>query len=238
MEQKNTLNGFETILDGIIPNVGANTDDDLNDAVEELTDEELETLRGKDKDTELDDDTDDDNDKGDSDKDVDIKDTKKKKTDKKVTDDTTDVDDIDSDEEIIVSFFDSLASQLDWDEVDDKSKPKTAEDLVNYFKDVIQENSTPDYASKEVEELDNFVRNGGSLKDYFNIDADLDITDIEVEDNEVNQKLIVKEFLKEKGYSSKSIDKKLVKYEDAGILEDEAIDALEELREIREKKKE
>jgi len=34
------------------------------------------------------------------------------------------------------------------------------------------------------------------------------------------------------------MEKKLTKYEEAGILEDEAIDALEELREIKDKKKE
>ena len=50
MENKNTLNGFEAILDGLVPNVGTNKnndiDNDLNDIVsEELTDEELEALR-------------------------------------------------------------------------------------------------------------------------------------------------------------------------------------------------
>ena len=42
---------------------------------------------------------------------------------------------------------------------------------------------------------------------------ELDLEDFEIEDNEVNQKLVIKEFLKEKGFSSKQIDKKLTKYE-------------------------
>lgn len=80
-------------------------------------------------------------------------------------------DDIDSDdgttsEELIVNFFDSLSEQLGWSDVEDEDKPKTAEDLIEYFKDVIEENSVPQYASEEVEKLDEFVRNGGNLKDY------------------------------------------------------------------------
>ena len=43
--------------------------------------------------------------------------------------------------------------------------------------------------------------------------------------------------LKEKGFNAKQIDKKISKYEDAGLLEDEAQDAIEDLKEIREEKK-
>lgn len=32
---------------------------------------------------------------------------------------------------------------------------------------MIEENSTPEYASEEVAQLDEFVRNGGKLEDYF-----------------------------------------------------------------------
>ena len=35
--------------------------------------------------------------------------------------------------------------------------------------------------------------------------------------------------MKESGYSTKQIEKKIAKYEEAGILEDEATDALESL---------
>jgi len=49
---------------------------------------------------------------------------------------------------------------------------------------------------------------------------------------------VVKQLLKEKGFSTKQIDKKITKYEEAGLLEDEAQDAIEDLKEINEKKKE
>mgnify|MGYP000803104609 FL=1 len=44
--------------------------------------------------------------------------------------------------------------------------------------------------------------------------------------------------LKEKGFTSKQIEKKLTKYEEAGLLEDEAMDALEALRDIKVARKE
>ena len=247
MENKNTLNGFETILDVFTPSVGAgktnkedidnNLEDDLDVASEELTDEELEELRKPKKEKKVekrkpeeDEEEDEEDDIDDSEEEEEEEPVKKTKKAKK--------EEVEGEEEVITGFFDSLAQQLGWDDVEDDEKPKTAEDLIDYFKEVIEENSTPKYSSEEVEKLDEFVRNGGNLKDYFSIDADIDLTDIEVEDNEINQKIVVKELLKEKGYSAKSIEKKLTKYEEAGILEDEAIDALEELREIKDKKKE
>ena len=258
MENKNTLNGFEAILDGLVPNVGTNKnndiDDDLNDIVsEELTDEELKALRNPKKDkkvekeeTEEDDETEDVDDVEEEEEPAETKPKKsKKKPESKVDEDDNieevednDTSDDNKSEEVIVNFFDSLSEQLGWDDVDDEEKPKTAEELIEYFRDVIEENSVPNYASEEVEKLDEFVRNGGNLKDYFSIDADLDLDNIEVEDNEINQKLIVKEFLKEKGFSTKQIEKKITKYEDAGILEDEATDALEALRDIKAERKE
>lgn len=265
MENKNTLNGFEAILESLNPNVGANKTKEIDnidnefDAVEELTDEELEALRGKtskkstnNKEDEEEEEDDVDG-KGEEDDDIETNEpSKTKKSSKKTTktdkdNDTVDEkgeeDDIDSDdgttsEELIVNFFDSLSEQLGWSDVEDEDKPKTAEDLIEYFKDVIEENSVPQYASEEVEKLDEFVRNGGNLKDYFSIDADIDLDNIEVEDNEINQKLVIKEFLKEKDFSAKQIDKKITKYEDAGILEDEAVDALEALKDIKAERKE
>lgn len=256
MENKNTLNGFETILDVFTPSVGAgktnkedidnNLEDDLDVASEELTDEELEELRKPKKEKKVekrkpeeDEEEDEEDDTDDSEEEEEEEPVKKTKKAKKEEVEEEKEETIETgEEEVITGFFDSLAQQLGWDDVEDDEKPKTAEDLIDYFKEVIEENSTPKYSSEEVEKLDEFVRNGGNLKDYFSIDADIDLTDIEVEDNEINQKIVVKELLKEKGYSAKSIEKKLTKYEEAGILEDEAIDALEELREIKDKKKE
>lgn len=241
------LNGFE-VFDDFMPGAITKTttvekaEIELEDSsiVEELTDEELEEIRkqGKKSNTE---------DSEEDEEEEDVKPTKTNKKSKKEdiedTEEETENEDEDTEEinenetTVVSGFFDSLSEKLGWEDIEDEEKPKTVEDLIDYFQNVIEENSVPQYASEEVAQLDEFVKNGGNLKDYFQIDGELDIDDINIEDDEVNQKLVLKEFLKEKGFSSKSIEKKLTKYEEAGLLEDEAVDALESLKEIREEKK-
>ena len=240
----NTLNGFE-VFDGLMPGAIAqqkkteNTDTNLEDfASEELTDDELDDIKKQNKET---------TEEVKEPEEEQVVETKPKKKAKPVIeepeetgsdDSDTDTDDNTDDQSVIVGgFFDTLAEQFGWDDVEEDEKPKSAEELVQYFKDVIEENSKPEYASEEVEALDKYVRNGGNLKDYFAIDNNIDLENIDLEE-ESNQKIVLREFLKEKGFSTSSIDKKLSKYEDAGILEDEAEDALEALKDIKAKKKE
>lgn len=251
--EKETLNGFE-IFEDFMPggNVKTNTrtgdkDDidniDIDAAAETLTDEELEKLRQKPVDKQ--DDVDDDDDDNQEPEPTKSKKNKKEKDlepepDDKDDDDTDNDDDVDGEPaegNAVSAFFEAMSEKMGWELGEDDEIPSTPEELVDYFQSVIEENSVPQYASEEVEALDNFVKNGGNLRDYFEIDGELDLEEISIEDNEVNQKLVLKEFLKEKGFSSKQIEKKLTKYEDAGLLEDESEDALEALKEIREQKK-
>ena len=246
METKNTLNGFEAVLDTLIPNVGnINNEDnkfDMDGVGEELTDEELDKIKETKTTKQVEEKVDKEEDT------LEEEPTKKSKTKVVEENDTEDDDDdiepssnIDnsgSDEsEAITAFFDTLSEKLGWDDVEDDEKPKTAEDLVEYFREVIEDNSKPDFASEEIEQLDKFVRNGGNLKDYFQLDADIDIDEINIEGDEVAQKAVVRILLKEKGFNSNQIEKKINKYEDAGLLEDAAQDAIEDLKEIREEKK-
>lgn len=246
----NTLNGFE-VFEEFMPGSVVNNNTSINDsdiidgASEELTEEELEALtkKGKgssndDKDAKQDKKEDKDNKQDpDDDSSKDDKDNKNDKVDDDTVIDTDNQADDDTEDNAVATFFEALSDKMGWELDEDEEIPQTPEELVEYFQEVIEENSVPQYASEEVEALDKFVKNGGNLKDYFQIDGELDLEDFEIEDNEVNQKLVIKEFLKEKGFSSKQIDKKLTKYEDAGLLEDEATDALEALRDIKEQKK-
>ena len=246
----NTLNGFE-VFEEFMPGSVVNNNTSINDsdiidgASEELTEEELEALtkKGKgssndDKDAKQDKKEDKDNKQDpDDDSSKDDKDNKNDKVDDDTVIDSDNQADDDTEDNAVATFFEALSDKMGWELDEDEEIPQTPEELVEYFQEVIEENSVPQYASEEVEALDKFVKNGGNLKDYFQIDGELDLEDFEIEDNEVNQKLVIKEFLKEKGFSSKQIDKKLTKYEDAGLLEDEATDALEALRDIREQKK-
>lgn len=245
----NTLNGFEVFEDFMMPGSNVNNnrmpgnENEFEGASEELTDEELEELRK--------------GNKGNKEEEEDVDDPKNKPSKKSKPEDNEEEEEEEEDNEpnndpnndidnnqgediesnVVTSFFEALSDKMGWELDEDEEIPQTPEELVEYFKDVIEENSVPQYASEEVEALDNFVKNGGNLRDYFQIDGDLDLEEINIEDSEVNQKLVIKEFLKEKGFNAKQIEKKLTKYEEAGLLEDEATDALEALRDIKEQKK-
>ncbi|MEE0042054.1 hypothetical protein [Catenibacterium sp.] len=155
----------------------------------------------------------------------------------KESEEETEEDEVESKQ--VSALFDAIAEELEWDfdEEEEEEKPKTVEELVKYFKEVIEEQSTPEYASEDVAKLDEFVRNGGKLEDYFSITPDIDVDNVDIE-NENEQKIVLRELLARKGYSDKQIAKKIERFEDAGVLEDEAKDAVEELQEIVAKEKE
>ena len=240
-ETKNTLGGFEAFLDDFIPNPDGTPrvqpteetdpidDDDLDDLLKNQDDPVAKKVK---KVVEEDDDDDDDEP---------IVEEPKRKPGRPKKEEVIEepVDEPEDDSELVGNFFDAMAEELGWefDEEETESKPKNVQELISYFKTVIEENSKPDFASEEIEALDAYVKQGGDLKKYLQIDAELDLDDIDL-DEESNQKAVVKMLLKEKGFSSKQIDKKISKYEDAGLLEDEAQDAIEDLKEIREQRKE
>lgn len=238
-ETKNTLGGFEAFLDDFIPNPDGtprvqDTDDNepIDDDLEEELKNQTDPVANKVKKTVEEDDDDDDES---------IIEEPKRKPGRPKKEEVIEepVEEPEDDSELVGNFFDAMAEELGWefDEEEAESKPKNVQELISYFKTVIEENSKPDFASEEIEALDAYVKQGGDLKKYLQIDAELDLDDIDL-DEESNQKAVVKMLLKEKGFSSKQIDKKISKYEDAGLLEDEAQDAIEDLKEIREQRKE
>ena len=253
MDKKMTLGGFEAVLDSFIPNPdgsfrNSNVDENVNvnaDDFESLDDEELEDIKNnnievknkKEKPVEEQDTEEEEIEE------EDIEDKSKRKpgrprkeeTIEEETEEEEGVED-NNEENVVTNFFDAMAEKLNWEFEEDEDKPKSVDELINYFQNVIEENSKPEYSSEEVEALDNFVKQGGDLKKYLTIDAELDLDDIDIED-ETNQKLVVKQLLKEKGFSTKKIDQLVSRYEEAGLLEDEAQDALEDLKEIKEERK-
>lgn len=252
MDKKMTLGGFEAVLDSFIPNPdggfrNSNIDENVNvdaDEFESLDDEELEDIKKNNievknnKENPVEEDTEEE-----EIEEEDIEDKPKRKpgrprkeeTIEEETEKEEEVED-NNEENVVTNFFDAMAEKLNWEFEEGEEKPKSVDELINYFQNVIEENSKPEYSSEEVEALDNFVKQGGDLKKYLTIDAELDLDDIDIED-ETNQKLVVKQLLKEKGFSTKKIDKLVSRYEEAGLLEDEAQDALEDLKEIKEERK-
>ncbi len=132
-------------------------------------------------------------------------------------------------------FFNALGEQLGWnmDEIDEKDRPLNTEQLIQYMKDVVVENSKPEYADDRIQALDEYVRNGGKFEDYYSRQQEaLTLDNIDLED-ETNQKAVVRELMKHSGYSDEQINKKITRYEDNDVLYDEAEDALDRLKQIR-----
>ena len=134
-------------------------------------------------------------------------------------------------------LFDAIGDKLGWnmDEIDEKDRPLNTEDLANYFADVVKQNSVPEYADERIQKLDEYVKNGGKFEDFYAKQQEaLTIDNIDLED-ENNQKAVVREFMKYSGYTDEQINKKITRYEDSDVLYDEAEDALDRLKEIRQK---
>lgn len=168
-------------------------------------------------------------------KDDKVVDTKEKED--SVVDTPTEGEELDNEGIQVTAFFDAVAEEMGLEVEEGEDKPTTVEELCEYFRDMIEENSTPEYASEEVAQLDEFVRNGGKLEDYFKAAPAIDYETFDTTIEE-NQKRIVRELLAAKGFNEKQIARKIEKYEDAGILEDEAEDALEAMKDIAEERKE
>lgn len=145
-------------------------------------------------------------------------------------DQQTDTDVVDPGEaEQIGAFFDAFAEANGWS-VDANEKPKSVEDLVEYIKDVVDENSTPQYADDRIARLDQYVKNGGRFEDFYQTQQkSMSYDNIDLED-ESNQKAAVREFYKLQGMNDEQISRKIQRYEDADMLEDEAADAVNYLK--------
>lgn len=129
-------------------------------------------------------------------------------------------------------FFDAFAESLGWD-VSDEEKPDSIESLISYIQQVVEENSKPEYADERIQHLDEYVKNGGKFEDFYNgMSQTISYDDLDVED-ETDQKTAVRDYLKLQGYNDEQISKKIQRYEDADVLEDEASDAIERLKEIK-----
>lgn len=148
-----------------------------------------------------------------------------------------DISDIEEDEATLIEpFVDLFTQELGWT-LDDEEKPQTIKDLVEYMQDIIETNSKPEFANDEVEQLNEFVKNGGDIKDFYQKTySEVDVNNIDLDD-EKNQKRVIRELLEEKGFNKTRIDRMISRYEDSDNLLAEAEDAIEELKELQEQRK-
>lgn len=137
--------------------------------------------------------------------------------------------------EQIGAFFDAFAEANGWS-IDEDEKPKNVYELVDYIKNVVETNSVPEYADERIEQLDQYVKNGGKFEDFYQTQQrTVSYDNIDIED-ESNQKQVVRDYYKLQGMSDEQIDRKIERYEDADMLEDEATDAVNYLKAYEEQR--
>ena len=137
--------------------------------------------------------------------------------------------------EQIGAFFDAFAEANGWS-IDEDEKPKNVDELVDYIKNVVETNSVPEYADERIEQLDQYVKNGGKFEDFYQTQQrTMSYDNIDIED-ESNQKQVVRDYYKLQGMSDEQINRKIERYEDADMLEDEATDAVNYLKAYEEQR--
>ena len=141
-------------------------------------------------------------------------------------------------EEDIVNFFsEKLGNELGW-EFEEDAKPKSVEDIINYMSAIVEENSKPDFASEDIEKLNEYIKNGGDFKKFMSeIHGGTNYENIDISSDKNQKKVITENFLR-LGYSDEKIQKALDRYEESGTLEEEAEEALDLLKEHSSKRAE
>ena len=209
----------ETVRQGEVPRKEEEEEDTTKSSEEEEVEEEVEETETTESTEEEDDD-----------------DKEKGEGDDKTSSDAEDLSDY---EEDIVSFLnEKFSDSLGWN-LPEEDAPKNVQEFIDFMGGLVDEASKPKYASEDIEALDDFVKNGGNLRDFYDqtVESKIDTESVDLE-NEFQQKQVVREHLKNQGYSDERINRFVSRYEDAGVLEDEAKDALELVKEHNEKTKE
>jgi hypothetical protein len=66
-------------------------------------------------------------------------------------------------------LFDAIGQSLGWNinDIDEKDRPLTVDDLTNYLAETVKQNSVPHYADERIQRLDEYVKNGGKFEDFY-----------------------------------------------------------------------
>ena len=161
----------------------------------------------------------------------------KKPVEEVETEEIGDIEDLGEVEPEISSYFATSIAEKLGIELEKDSKFEKLDDVIDLMGEVIKANSKPAFANEEVEEYDQYVRNGGNLKAFYDqiYKDSVDPEKVDLED-EKDQKAVIEANLKLLGYKEERIKKVIARYEDAEVLKDEAEDALESLKDNQVKK--
>ena len=95
-------------------------------------------------------------------------------------------------------LFDAIGESFGWnmDDIKEDDRPLTVDDLTQCMREVINQNSTPHYADERIQQLDEYVKNGGKFEDFYGKQQQsLSYDNLDMEDED-NQKAVVSELLR------------------------------------------
>jgi hypothetical protein len=221
-----TFGGFEALSDMLIKKDGAPLNTEVEDDIPEIEPEELEKkISRKTVKKEVEEEP----------EEVVEEEEVEEETEETPSEETDDI--TEAEPEIATFVADKLASELNWDLKDEKFE--SIGDVIDYMAAIVEENSKPSYASDEVQRFDEYVKNGGDLRTFYTSvysgKIDPEKVDLDVAEN---QRSIVREHLRNLGYKEEKINSAITRYEEKGVLEDEAVDALESVKEFNDTQKE
>ena len=224
----NKFGGFEALASGILNPIGVPVDDfEEVDPSKLLEEEEEDDDAGEDKEEDSDE-SDDSDDSSDDD-------SNDNSSDDNSTDDDDDIEGLGEYEAPLTKLLqEEIYKELEWD-IEEGDELASVKDLVDHLKKSVVAASAPQYANEEVARLDEFVKNGGKLTEFYsNVPASgIDLDNIDLTDEKA-QKDVVRELLsKVRGFKEDRIKRTLTRYEEGGILEEEAEEASELLKEYK-----
>lgn len=138
------------------------------------------------------------------------------------------------------ALFDAIGESFGWNmnDIEEDTRPVTVEGLTDYIRQVVDQNSVPEYADERIQALDAYVKNGGRFEDFYAAQQqELNYDKIDLTD-ESNQRTVIRDLLRASGYSDEQINNKIDRYESADMLEEEAEDALSRLKVIKQQETE
>lgn len=168
-----------------------------------------------------------------------IKKTEKKTSDgiRKLVDEDLDGDDNDvSQDDFDITPLVDLISEKFGLEIPEDGIDNNMEGFLSYLEKAVQEKSKPTYSSDYVRDLDEFVKNGGDPEDFISKNQMIDFDNIDLSD-ETNQRYVLEDYYKMKGFSDVKAKKLIDKSVDSGDIEEDALDAVEELKQMQEAQK-
>lgn len=139
----------------------------------------------------------------------------------------------------LTPFYQVFHEKLGWEVPEDKMPENSVEGLINYLNEIVEHSSRPQYSSEEAANFDRFLANGGKAEDFFKTmygSKDYENFTATTDDD---KKGVLKDYIKRLNPEKDNdwIERKITRYEESGVLDDEFEDAISELRSISAREK-